>query len=869
MLELPLTLQLVLRFARYTSLMCGVLAAIILYSSLLQAQRPGATLEGLVQDSAGAVIPNATVVLKAGHEPTPVLSTTTDSGGKFRFRSITPGTYDLTINREGFQPAGKRVDITSGKPIVITVVLPVATVNQNLDVVDDDTRVAAQSAANQDSINVDQKALEGLPIFDQDYISALQSFLDPSVIATGGVSLVVDGMEANRVGLSPSAIERVTINDDPYAAEFFRPGRGRIEVITKQAAPQYHGTFNFIFRDYHLNASDRFASSKPPEQRRIFEGSLIGPIGKSGKTSFLISGNRAEEDLEAVIFAQNASGQITGNLATPQRNTDFAGRLSHVFNDTHNIAFQYSFHQDSAQNQGVGGVVLSTAGTNANSREDQYQYTDNLIISPNLLSQLQVRFETNHDLTESTDSGQKIVVLDSFTGGGAQVNRLRTEKDIRFNWILTWTKKKHTIKAGINIPNISRRLLLDSNNAAGTFFFSDLASFSANLPYAFTVQQGNGRVVYKQDEIGGFVQDEIKLKPNLSVMLGLRYDWQNAFRDDNNFAPRLSFAYAPGKSRNVVLRGGTGFFYDRTGATPIADLSRFDGQHVSSYVITNPSYPNAFQNGISLASQPTNRVVLSPDAAIPLTLQYSLNLERQLGKATVSVGYRGSQSFNVFRSRDINAPQAPNFLTRPDTTLGTVRQIESTGSQQSNALELSLKGKISRFLSGQAQYTFSKTLNDTSGIGFFPANSFDLTGEWGRSDFDQRHRLNLLEVINAGKFFNLGVGITLASGKPYTLTTGLDLNHDGIANERPSGVSRNSANGPGYADFDLRWSHDFKLMASRKDKSPVATIAFDAFNVFNRSNFVTFIGNQRSPFFGLPIAELPSRRLQMTARFKF
>src|SRR6266404_2490040 len=105
--------------------MRGVLAAIILYSSLLQAQRPGATLEGLVQDSTGAVIPNATVVLKAIHESTPVLTTKTDAGGKFRIRSITPGTYEVTINREGFQPAEKAVDIISGKPTVITVVLPV------------------------------------------------------------------------------------------------------------------------------------------------------------------------------------------------------------------------------------------------------------------------------------------------------------------------------------------------------------------------------------------------------------------------------------------------------------------------------------------------------------------------------------------------------------------------------------------------------------------------------------------------------------------------------------------------------------------------------------------------------------------------
>ncbi|MCU1285036.1 MAG: hypothetical protein JWO13_1386 [Acidobacteriales bacterium] len=857
------------RFIKCGQFIFKFVAAFILFSTLLFAQRGGVTFEGQVQDATGAVIPNATVLLVSAKNQTQFFSTTSDAAGKFRFQAITPGAYKLTIKREGFEPTEKAVEIAAGKPAALTVVLPVAAVKENVDVANDDSRVAAQSAANQDSIEVDQSALENLPIFDQNYVAALSMFLDPSMIATGGVSLVVDGIEASKAGVSPSAIERVKINDDPYAAEFFRPGRGRIEIVTKQAAPEYHGTFNFIFRDYHLNASDRFASSKPPEQRRIFEGSLIGPIGRSGKTSFLISGNREEEDLQAVIFARNASGIVTGNVATPQRNTELAGRISHVINDRHNIAFQYSFQQDSNQNQNVGGVVLSTAGTNASSREDQYQFTDNLIISPNLLSQLQIRWETNHDLTESTDPSQKLIVLDSFTGGGAQTNRYRAEKDVRFNWILTWTKKNHTIKTGINIPNISHRLLLDTNNVGGTFFFSDLSSYAANLPYAFTIQQGNGRVVFKQDEIGGFVQDEIKFKPNLSVMLGLRYDWQNAFGDNNNFAPRASFAYAPGKRRKVVIRGGSGVFYDRTGGNPISDLARFDGGHINSYVLTNPSYPNAFQNGGSLSSDPTNRVVLAPNVAIPFTVQYGVSVERQLGKATVSVGYRGSESSNVFRSRDVNAPIGPSFVARPDLTLGTVRQIEATGSQQSNALEISLKGKISKRITGQAQYTFSKSMNDTNGIGFFPANSYDLTGEWGRSDFDQRHRLNLLEVINAGKFFNIGVGLSLASAKPYTITTGLDLNRDGFANERPAGVSRNSARGPGYADVDLRWSHDFKLMASRKDKSPVATMAFDAFNIFNRSNYVTFIGNQRSPFFGQPVAELPSRKLQMTARFKF
>lgn len=843
--------------------------AVLLLSlvSLSDAQNPMFTIEGTVQDSSKAVLTEARVTLRSSDGES-LQTAHTDGQGRFRMPKVKAGTYQVEVSREGF--ATKRFSVQVDSRLrLLTLTLPVATVDQSLNVGNDTGQVTVESAANRDSVEVDQNALENLPIFDQDYVTALSMFLDQSVIATGGVSLVVDGVESSKVGLSPSAVERVKINNDPYAAEYFRPGRGRIEIITKQTSPEFHGTTNFIFRDYHLNASDRFASSKPPEQRRIYEGSLIGPIGKSGKTSFLISGNREEEDLQSVIFARDLFGAVSGNVANPRRNTEFAGRISHVFNDSHNASFQYSFQQDSSENQGVGGTVLSSVGTNTGSREDQYRYTDNLLITPNLLSQIQIRWETNHDLTASASPDRKIVVLDSFTGGGAQGDRSRTEKDIQFNWVMTWSKKKHTVKAGINIPNISRRLLLDSTNAGGTFFFSDLAAYAANLPYAFTIQRGNGRLVYKQDEIGGFIQDEIRVRDNLSLMVGLRYDWQNAFRDDNNFAPRFSFAYAPGKSRKLVIRGGAGAFYDRTGASPVADLYRFDGGHLNSYVLNNPSYPDPFAGGIPLSSDPSNRVVLAPDVAIPYTLQYGVGVEQQIRKMTISAGYRGSQGIGMLRSRDINAPLFPYTTGRPNPLLGTVRQIESTGTQESNALEISLKGKINRFINGQVQYTLSKTMNDTNGVGYFPANSYDLSGEWGRSDFDQRHRLSLLEVVNAGRFFNLGVGLSLNSGRPYTITTGLDQNLDGFANERPAGIARNSAQGPGYADLDLRWSHDFRLAPTKKEKSPVATIAVDSFNVINRTNYGNFVGNLRSPFFGQAVSTQPARRLQFTARYKF
>ncbi len=96
-----------------------------------------------------------------------------------------------------------------------------------------------------------------------------------------------------------------------------------------------------------------------------------------------------------------------------------------------------------------------------------------------------------------------------------------------------------------------------------------------------------------EKNLAGFVQDEVHLLPNLTLTAGLRYYWQNYFNEKpHNFAPRLAYAWAPGKSRKTVLRGGVGMFYDRSGPGPIWDLLRFDGQHLLSYLINNPPYPD-------------------------------------------------------------------------------------------------------------------------------------------------------------------------------------------------------------------------------------------------------------------------------------
>ena len=173
----------------------------------------------------------------------------------------------------------------------------------------------------------------------------------------------------------------------------------------------------------------------------------------------------------------------------------------------------------------------------------------------------------------------------------------------------------------------------------------------------------------------------------------MRYYWQDYFHDiGHNLAPRFSFAYAPTKKSSTVIRGGAGFFFDRTGPAPIADLLHFDGVRLKRFILENPTYP---VTEAGLANQPTSVVVLDPRQRIPYIVQYGLGIERQLtAKSSVSVNYIGSRGIDMFRSVDANAPPPPGYTARPNSSLGQERQLQSEGYQKSNSLELGFRGRI-------------------------------------------------------------------------------------------------------------------------------------------------------------------------------
>jgi outer membrane receptor protein involved in Fe transport len=745
--------------------------------------------------------------------------------------------------------------------------MPIAGITQEVTVGNAPAEVRADAISNLDSSTVDQHALENLPIFNEDVVGTMSRFLDSSAIGTNGVMLIVNGVEVNSLTLPASAIQQIKINQDPYAPEFRQPGRGRIEIVTKPGSQSYSGTGSFVFRDSALDARNAFAVTKPPEQRRIAEAFIGGPVRQSEDTGFTLSFKDDAEDTQSAVVAQDPSGLIQANVANPYHHGLMSGTLTHQQGKSNTMVLTASYDDQSQRNQGVGGVTLASAGVNWSFVEQDTVYNQQTIITPKLLNQVRLLVGHEYETWTSTSTLPKIIVLDAFTGGGAQSDRSRTEHHFTLTDIVSWSAGRHSVKAGFQIPDWSRRRFDDNTNTAGTFYFSGLADYVASRPYSFIQQVGNGHVLFLEKVLGGFAQDEIRVRPNLTVVMGLRYDWQNYFHDNNNVSPRASVAFAP--TDGTVIRGGVGLFYDRSGPGPIQDLLKYDGTHLLRFVVNDPGYPVPVPSSQPLSAEPSSIVTFAPGIVIPYSLQYSVSVERALRKGTsASVTYTGTRGYDQFRSRDVNAPLPPLYLLRPDPAFGVVREIESAGTARSDSVQVALKGQIAPRSTGSIQYTLSKAMNDTSGVNWMPPNSYDLSLEYARADFDQRHRFDFIGTFNSGSWANLGVALALYSGRPYSITTGLDNFNTGTANARPAGVARNSAKGPGYADLDLRWSRELTLKPGAKT-GPSAVVGIDAFNVLNRVNYSRYIGTLTSPFFGQAISAQAARQFQLSVRLRF
>lgn len=369
----------------------------------------------------------------------------------------------------------------------------------------------------------------------------------------------------------------------------------------------------------------------------------------------------------------------------------------------------------------------------------------------------------------------------------------------------------------------------------------------------FNISSGNPEASVSQVDVGLYAQDDWRIRPNLTFSYGLRYENQSNISSNFNFGPRLAMAWSPGaanstKPPKMVIRAGGGVFFNRFGEGNTLQANRFNGVNQQQFFVSEIPLYNASGAFVEPVASPLDTFPNVPPAAglsaitrqitwrvaddlhAPVLYLGGVQVERQLPyRFTMFAGFFNINVQHVLRARDINAPVPGTGGVRPYGNVGDIYQYESSGRFTQRQLFIGFNNRFSRAITFFSSYVLSKTSNDTDGPGTFPANSYDLTGEYGRASFDVRHRFTFAGTINLPWWqLSLNPFIVASSGRPFNITIGQDLNGDRLFTERPSFAPAGvDCNNPAanivctpYGNFNLRPAPGEALIPRNFGESP-------------------------------------------------
>ena len=900
------------------------------------AQTNAGTLRGRVADSFGAVVVGAQVtVTGAVGERT----AQTNQAGEFSL-NLPAGKYTVRVASQGFAVyENAEVEISAGRAAALDVTLSVAETQAEVNI-GSDRNISAEPENNASALVLSQEDIEALPDNDADLEAALQALAGPGAGPSGG-EIFVDGFSGGRVP-PRDTIREIRINQNPFSSEYDRLGFGRIEILTKPGTDDFRGELEFEFEDEALNSRNPFAANRAPFQVREGSVNVGGPIIKQ-RASYFVDfeyGDTFDNSLvNAVVLDPNLNFvPFRFAVPTPSRELEFSPRFDFQINETNTLVARYEYQRETSENSGLGGFDLLSRGFSAKSVEHSLRLTETAVIGGSIVNETRFQYIRRRNREESESDAPTIRVLDAFTGGGAGFGFAFSNEDrLEFQNYTSLVRGRHALKFGVR----ARHNRLDNSspaNFAGTFTFTSLEQYRdtiLNLPGRFptqlTIAGGEPRAKLTQTDWGLFLQDDWRVSPELTLSFGLRYENQTNISSRFNLAPRFAFAYAPGAGGQnrpkTVFRGGFGVFYERFGESLGLQARRFNGISQQQFVVTDPDIldsiiftPGGVSNIPTVAelaafAEPQTTRTLAPDLESPYTMQTALSVERQLPfKTTVSATYINARTRRLLRSRNINAPLNG---VRPNPLAGNIFQYESTGRFDQNQLIFNFRTNFLDGISIFANYALNKAKSDSDGANSFPANSFDLTGEYADAAVDIRHRFVVGGNFETFWGVSLSPFVTFRTGVPFNITTGEDTNDDSIFNDRPTFaqlasacgaravnrsfcdlgnfdpdavIPRNFGRGSGFFIVNLRATKEFEFGGKKETQtgqtqgggggsnrgglngpfggggggrggggrggeSPY-TLEFSVQvrNIFNRTNDGAPVGNLRSVFFGAPTA---------------
>ena len=791
------------------------------------APQGGVTVRGSVADPDDAEIPGATVTLTpSSGKP---LTTTSGSDGTYVFRNVPAGTYSVTVTMQGFASFARQgVKVAAGTPLTLNAKLAIQEAEQTVNVTTSQNQVSVDSNANASSTILTGKDLDALSDDPDELSSELTALAGPSSGPNGG-QIYIDGFTGGQ--LPPKAsIREIRINQNPFSAQYDRPGFGRIEIFTKPGTDKFHGSAQTNFQDKFLNTGSPFVGNAPqPSYHTVFFfGNLTGPLTKTA--SFTVGGSyRDIQNNEIVnppaIYATTETSGVAcypltpgcnyystsgGNgysfaQLVPQTRWDVSPRVDFALGEknTATVRFQYTYNDQFEQ--GITSIDLPSTGYTQFATEATIQVSDTEIFNPKVINEIHFEYQRPTTTVTPYSTAPYVSVQGAFDGGGSNSGTSQdTQQHIEFQNYTSISLAKNFIRIGgrLRTTGDTNTTTAESN---GVFTYSSICNYTAlasacgnsgqtTTPTApvlsdFTIiQYPHPTISTRTTDLGLYAETDWKPKPNWTLSYGARFETQNYIHDHADFAPRVSTAYGLGKK--TVLRAGFGLFYDRFILANQLNVVRNNG--VNQVQSTGSAATATKPNTIPANCGPTNVAAcltgaaaseltvdtISSNLRAPYSEQFNAGVDQQLFRnATMSVNYQHIHGVHQFLSN------VPDYNTA-STTVPLNYQYQSEGDFQQNQLITNVNIRNFHTVTLSGYYVLNFANADSGGISSFASVPYNIKADYGRASYDIRQRLFLSGSYTAPHLISFSPLLVATSGTPYNITTGTDAYGDNIENQR-------------------------------------------------------------------------------------
>jgi hypothetical protein len=862
-------------------------SAVICYGQLDRA-----AILGTVTDASGGVVPGATVKVTS-QGTAAELTLTTDSSGNFIAPVLPIGTYQVSATATGFKTSVRDgVVLRVNDRARIDLVLNAGEVSERITVEAEAPIIDSASSTLGGVIEREQVAnlplngrslaslmglAPGVVMLGTTQQRSMNGVSQTRLFESGS-RLLVDGGDSGQVDsdivdsayasqarvtrASVDAVAEIRIQESSYSAEYGQSMGGVVNFITKSGTNQYHGTLFEYFRNEKLDARNYFNASpalKPPFRLNQFGGTLGGPILRDKLFFFvnyegvrqrlgifqntfvptqafrntLPAAVRAEADLlplpngapsatepRLAQFIRGISNQLTEDTGS--------GKMDYRITDKDIVTLRYNRNESFTKSWfGVGDGQFRPVPALLQTAKIAYTKT----IAPTLLNEAGMTF--NRGVWYAGAAGTPAVLNSPIVGsiaGMAAIGPALFDLPVAntsFTYLdtLSWIKGRHALKFGTQVVGNRDNKAISFQQAVT---FLSLDTFAANTPFAISTL-GQPRQGMRNKYVHFFVQDDYQASKNLTINLGLRYQYDTApseshgrianfdpVRGDINtpgsalfdapkldFAPRIGFAYTPFASKKTVLRGGYGIFHSPLVAAAAQSVpSNIPGIGQNTTVLSpGVGFPFPFSK---LVASPTRSLYAFPNNwKQSYTETWNFNVQQGFGQKTVvQIGYIGNRGLHLSPFQELNR-LVPGTAVRKYPQFSTITNFFDGAIADYNALQIGLKQRLARGLTFNVNYSWSHAL-DEGGVSNGPATTANqddahFRSEYGSADYDVRHYLEfdytyqipglprVPKVVGSGWQVN---GVTvIRAGLPFNVICGCDAGGIGAATARPDLVS--------------------------------------------------------------------------------